>query len=82
LLKLHVHGKGNRGATLADSFSAVTDYYTHHSSGGDNHMRQVLSSEYGAGRDAKQEFFMVLSDEERYTKTVDHGELILTNTKD
>ena len=82
LLQLHIHGNGNRGATLADSFSAVTDYYSHFSSGGDNVKRQVVSSEYGAGRDAKQEFFSVLSDEDRYIETIEHGELILANTKD
>lgn len=81
LVQLHVSGKGNRGENLADAFSAVTDYYTHFSSGGENVMRQVVSSEYGAGLTAKQDFFSVLSNEESFETTLKRGELLLANTK-
>lgn len=57
-------GKGNRGETLLDAFSAVTDYYSHESSGGEDQpgfrMKQALSSEFGAGNRKKQEFFGAL----------------------
>jgi len=54
-------GAGNRGQTLLDAFSAVTDYYTHESSGGEDQpgfrMKQTLSSEFGAASRKKQDFF-------------------------
>lgn len=79
---LFVNGKGNRGETLADAFSAVTDFYTHFSSGGDNIHRQVLSSEYGSGNVNKQAFWnMVQMPESRY-KAIELGDELLTNTKD
>jgi len=50
-------GRGNDGNDVSDMMSAVTDYYTHTSSRGNNPMRQVESSEYGAGLVAKQAFW-------------------------
>ena len=82
LFELHTQGKGNNGRTLADAFSAVTDYYTHFSSGGENKFRQVLSSEYGAGLKSKIEFRSLLNDSEAMEETIDLGEELLTNTKD
>ena len=82
MLELHIRGKGNNGRTLADAFSAVTDYYTHFSSGGENKFRQVLSSEYGAGLKSKIEFRSLLNDSEAMEETIDLGEELLTNTKD
>ena len=72
-------GKGNSGSTRADAFSAATDYYTHFSSGnGDNPMKQYLSSEYGAGQQAKADFWNILTDEdEKFDNTVDRGERLL-----
>jgi len=61
LTELFQRGAGNRGETLLDALSAVTDYYTHESSGGSEQpgfrMKQTKSSEFGAGAQAKQEFF-------------------------
>lgn len=62
LTSLFSTGKGNRGETLGDVFSAVTDYYSHESSGGDDKMKQFVSSEFGAGADKKDEFFSLLVD--------------------
>lgn len=52
---------GNRGETIADWVSAVTDYYSHESAGSldsadsreEFFSKQWLSSEFGAGADAK-----------------------------
>jgi hypothetical protein len=59
--ELFARGAGNRGETALDVFSAVTDYYSHESSGGEDKEgfrdKQFLSSEYGPARNAKQNFF-------------------------
>jgi len=75
-------GGGNKGETLADAFSAITDYYTHFSSGGDDKFRQFVSSEYGAGNTAKTDFFNIVTDKFRIKDSIELGELLLTNTKD
>ena len=81
--ELFATGKGNRGQTMADAFSAVTDYYTHFSSGGDNMARQMLSSDYGAGNVAKQEFWRVMkATPENRAKVMELGDVLLTNTAD
>ncbi len=81
MLVLFKDGAGNRGRTLADAFSAVTDYYTHESSGGTNTMRQVVSSEMGAARQNKQDFWNVInSADDRYTM-VNRGLELITNAK-
>lgn len=53
-------GGGNRGETLLDAISAVTDFYSHESSGGEAkpgfQWKQHLSSEYGSGARAKVDF--------------------------
>jgi hypothetical protein len=79
--ELFVRGKGNRGETLADAFSAVTDYYTHESSGGDNIQRQIISSDYGAGNDAKRSFWGIVTAPELVVKTRSVGEELLANSK-
>ena len=61
LVSLFNGGAGNNGRNMADAFSAVTDYYTHESSGGENKEKQFLSSEYGAGAQRKAEFFSLVS---------------------
>lgn len=81
LTGLFVRGAGNNGDGLDDMFGAVTDYYTHSSSGGDNVMRQVLSSEYGAGQAAKAEFWGLVRDNDRLNATKERGDLLLVNTK-
>lgn len=61
LTDLFKGGAGNRGETLLDAFSAVTDYYSHESSGGEDQpgfrMKQTLSSEFGSASRKKQDFF-------------------------
>jgi hypothetical protein len=58
---LFLGGAGNKGETLLDAFSAVTDYYSHESSGGEDQpgfrMKQAMSSEFGSGNRKKQDFF-------------------------
>jgi hypothetical protein len=58
--ELFLTGKGNRGQTGLDLISAVTDYYSHESSGKAddvaNRMKQFTSSEIGAGAKAKDSF--------------------------
>lgn len=81
LTELFSRGNGNNGRTLADAFQAVTDYYTHFSSGGsDNPMRQFISSEYGSGQIAKQQFLDVLGNEEVFEKTHELGKELLVNS--
>lgn len=84
-------GKGNRGETLLDAFSAVTDYYSHESSGGEDQpgfrMKQSLSSEFGAGNRKKQDFFGALFSSKKnedptfnrsnFQNLVDNGRTIL-----
>ena len=82
LVQLHVSGKGNRGENLADAFQATTDFYSHFSSGGENVMRQYVSSEFGKGMTDKQDFYTMLSNEESFESTLERGELLLANTKD
>jgi len=78
--ELFVSGKGNRGENLSDAFSAVTDYFSHQSSGGDNMWRQIISSDYGAGNAAKQEFWeLVTAGDVSAAKSI--GEELLANTK-
>ena len=79
---LFVNGRGNRGETLADAFSAVTDYFTHSSSGGENVMRQMISSEYGSGNANKQEFWNIVRNSELRETTRARGEELVTNTAD
>ena len=61
LAELFQRGAGNNGETLLDAFSAVTDFYSHESSGGADQpgfrMKQTLSSEFGSASRKKQDFF-------------------------
>jgi hypothetical protein len=64
LTELFQRGAGNNGETLLDAFSAVTDFYSHESSGGADQpgfrMKQTISSEFGSGSRKKQDFFNAL----------------------
>ena len=64
LVTLHVKGAGNGGETLLDGVSAVTDFYSHESSGGEENdgfrWKQFQSSEFGAGARAKTDFLSAL----------------------
>jgi hypothetical protein len=57
-------GAGNRGETLLDAISGITDFYSHESSGGEDkpgfREKQSLSSEFGAGMRKKSEFISEL----------------------
>lgn len=61
LVSLYRGGAGNRGETLLDVFSAITDFYSHESSGGESRPgfreKQFISSEFGSGAKAKADFY-------------------------
>lgn len=79
--QLFLNGRGNRGETYADAFSAVTDYYSHESSGRNvDPLKQVISSEYGAGNTAKQDFWRIIRNPETRMATREIGEELLVNT--
>ncbi len=61
LVNLFNHGRGNAGQTGADLLSAVTDFYTHESSGRRGLAAQIESSEMGAASRSKVEFFEAVS---------------------
>jgi len=75
LTELFVKGAGNLGKNRADAFSAVTDYYTHESTrgGGANVGRQFVSSEFGIGRSAKDNFWNVIRDDNDVKEYIDIG---------
>lgn len=64
LVGLYRAGAGNKGETLLDGVSAVTDFYSHESSGGEENdgfrWKQFNSSEFGAGARAKTDFLSSL----------------------
>lgn len=64
LVGLYRGGAGNKGETLLDGVSAVTDFYSHESSGGEDkpgfRWKQYQSSEYGSGARAKTDFLSSL----------------------
>jgi len=77
-------GKGNRGENLADAFSAVTDFYTHQSRGADQGgsvQRQVLSSEMGSARQAKQDFWNIVTSNGARLETRAVGRQVLEMVK-
>lgn len=79
LSELFAGGKGNSGKTRLDAFSAVTDFYSHESSGGENKIKQWESSEFGSGRRKKEEFFDLLSGSENRLKEVQKRGAMLLN---
>lgn len=71
-------GKGNAGNDYADLFSAITDYYSHESSGGEKSIqRQIESSEIGNGNVNKQRAFTLLSNSVSRDSILDHGKRML-----
>lgn len=76
LTTLFVVGKGNKGETRADAFSAITDYFSHESSGGDNRMKQWVSSEFGTAANKKREFLDGITNE--FDTLVSKGKLSLS----
>jgi hypothetical protein len=77
LTELFQSGKGNRGENHADVFSAVTDYFTHESSGGENVSRQIVASEYGSGQTAKARMYGILQNEDAVAKMIETGKQVL-----
>lgn len=75
LTELFVSGAGNSGKNRADAFSAVTDYYTHESTRnrGANVGSQFVSSEFGLGRMAKQNFWDVIRDDNEVKDYINVG---------
>ncbi len=79
LTSLFVSGKGNAGQNLADVFSAVTDYYSHESSGGENPFKQVASSEFGNGQAMKALAWKVLRDDKATADLIALGAKVLAS---
>ena len=77
IMALHVMGRGNRGETRADAFSAITDFYTHGVSTTDV-QKQMESSEFGSGLEMKTRALDVLSDDSELTSIISRGEKILS----
>ncbi len=73
----HDDSKGNEGGTMADVFSAITDFYTHESAGGDDKWKQFVSSEFGSARGAKSEFFQLLTSPEQLALVRQAGEKLV-----
>ena len=90
LIELFTRGAGNRGETLLDAFSAVTDFYSHESSGGQDQpgfrMKQTISSDFGAAAKRKQDFFGQIFDvdkevtfnRDRFTNLVSNGRNLIS----
>lgn len=78
LTELFRTGAGNKGENRADVFSAVTDYYTHESSGGEDISRQIESSEFGAGQAAKARAFDILQNDSLFNLFSNVGDTVLS----
>ncbi len=65
VIELFKTGDGNEGKTLADLFSGLTDFYTHFSASGKKDegakWKNFVSSEFGAGKDAKQKAWTAIN---------------------
>ena len=81
LTELFNTGAGNLGNSRADAFSAITDFFTHESTrkGGANTGNQFVSSEFGIGRSAKENFWNVVRDEELMVDYTTIGKFALEN---
>lgn len=77
LVELHNTGAGNNGRDMGDAFNAVTDYFTHESSGGETIHRQLVSSEYGSGLAAKQRAFDLFANAARVDELVEVGQKVM-----
>lgn len=66
LVQLFKNGAGNDGNDMSDVFQAATDFFTHEaaSGAGDSgaNWKNYVSSEFGAGKTAKQEVWQALND--------------------
>lgn len=79
---LFLKGAGNNGENAADIFSAFTDYYTHISAGKKDAQKQIESSEFGAGANAKRQALAFLSplveDKGEFNAQVQRGQALLS----
>lgn len=82
LVELFVSGKGNGGKNHADVFSALTDFYSHESSGDVSPLRQMASSEFGNGQTMKATAFAILCDDKKTASTIAHGKAYLANASE
>lgn len=86
LVNLFQHGKGNNGDDMSDTFSAITDYYTHVAASADEgqeaRWKNFVSSEFGAGKKAKMDGWAYLTDEKLRKATVTIGKKVLKLTAD
>lgn len=73
LVNLFKKGAGNEGENWADVFSAITDYYTHESSGGDNKWKQFVSSEFGTGNIKKQAAWNAIVNKDNRLEVINRG---------
>ncbi len=75
--------RGNKGANMADCFNAITDYYTHDSSGGNDKWKQFESSEFGQGAVRKSEAYDLIARDKRVAglgtlaETIKRGDRVL-----
>ena len=76
LTTLFISGAGNEGKNRADQFCAITDLYSHESSGGDDRMKQWVSSEFGSGATKKREFLDAITSD--YDSLLTKGKLSLS----
>jgi hypothetical protein len=79
LSRLHRHGAGNYGQTMADCFNAVTDYYSHESAGMVTPWKQYVASEFGTAGARKQEFFEAISTYEGQQELVARGKGVMAS---
>lgn len=79
LVELFKGGAGNRGENFSDVFQAGTDYFTHESSGGENRLKQIVSSEFanGSAFRSKVELFSRLTSQSGREETIEHGRNLL-----
>lgn len=79
LSRLHRHGAGNDGKTMADTFNAVTDYYSHESAGIVTPWKQYVTSEFGTAGTRKQEFMKAISTYEGQQELVARGKGVMAS---
>jgi len=77
LVELFVSGKGNRGNDRSDLFGAITDYYSHESSGGRDVWKQIASSEFGSGQTSKDRAYGILQNNDRTDLMIRAGDALL-----
>ena len=79
LSRLHRHGAGNYGQTMADAFNAVTDFYSHESAGMVTPWKQYVTSEFGTAGTRKSEFFKAISTYEGQQQLVTKGQAVMAS---